>query len=330
MSGALMRSIVLLALSLVMSGLATAAPTKKTSSPLERPMQVHVVRSAHAGCEPLCLQWIAAQGKIGAASVGQFKKALRQLGDRKLPILIDSGGGSVNDALAIGRLIRAKGLDVVVTRTAFTPCEPADAACRKSKSGGELRGLAQASRSKCASSCAFILAGGSRRFVGQGAFVGVHQITTILRRYQILTRRSFGVPVETRKTLVSEERAGQKSSYTQSTYGNITRYLADMGIGDKIMPLIMSTPGNQIRWLKADELRSTRLATHALNGEQLITGAVTSKPEPAAMPRPLEFQDVCGRIPQFAAGCTTKTGPSEPMPGMPAVIAPAPLAEQEQ
>lgn len=294
-------------------------------------MQIHLVRSAHAGCEPQCLQWIAAQGKIVPASVGQFKKALRQLGDRKLPVLIDSGGGSVNDALAIGRLIRAKGLDVVVTRTAFTPCEPADAACRKSKSGGELRGLAQASRSKCASSCAFILAGGSRRFVGQGAYVGVHQITTILRRYQILTRRSFGVPVETRKTLVSEEKAGQKSSHTQNTYGNMTRYFADMGIGEEIMPLIMSTPGDRIRWLTPDELRSTHLATHALNGEQLITGVVTSKPEPAAVPRLLEFQDVCGRIPQFAAGCAIKTDPGDPAPSsMPVAMPTAPSAEQEK
>ncbi len=257
---------------------AYAAPAKKTSPPVEPPMQVHVVRSAHPGCEPQCLQWIAAQGKIGPDLVGQFKKVLSQLGDRKLPILIDSSGGSVNDALAIGRLVRAKGLDVVVTKTLFTPCAPTDMACRKSKAGGEIKGLAQASLSKCASSCAFILAGGTRRFVGQGTFVGVHQITMILRMYRILTRHSFGVPVETQKTFVSEQKVGQKSPQTQSTYSNMKRYFAEMGIGDDIMPLIMSTPTDSIRWLTADELRSTRLATHAVNGEQLITGVAAPPP----------------------------------------------------
>lgn len=260
---------------------AYAAPAKKTPPPVDPPMQVHVVRSAHPGCEPQCLQWIAAQGKIGPDSVSQFKKVLSQLGDRKLPILIDSTGGSVNDALAIGRLVRAKGLDVVVTKTLFTPCAPTDTACRKSKAGGELKGLAQASLSKCASSCAFILAGGTRRFVGQGTFVGVHQITMILRMYRILTRHSFGVPVETQKTFISEQKVGQKSPQTQSTYTNMKRYFAEMGIGDDILPLIMSTPTDSIRWLTADELRSTRLATHAINGEQLITGVASP---PSARP----------------------------------------------
>jgi len=284
-------------------------------------MQVYVVRSAHAGCEPQCLQWIAAQGKIDAASPGRFKKALSQLGDRRLPVLIDSSGGSVNDALAIGRLIRAKGLDVVVTRTVFTPCASEDTTCRKGKTGGELRGRTQARPSKCASSCAFILAGGARRFVGEGTFVGVHQITMILRRYMILTRRSFGVPVETRKTLLSEQRAGQKNAQTQTTYSNIKRYFADMGIGDEIMPLIVSTPGDKIHWLTPDELRATRLATHFINGEQLITGAVSSTPAPAA-PSRASSQDACEMFGPLSVGCTTKTEPGNPLLGLPAVIPP--------
>lgn len=91
----------------------------------------------------------------------------------------------------------------------------------------------------------FILAAGARRFVGQGTFVGVHQITMILRMYRILTRHSFGVPVETRKTFVSEQKVGQKNPQTQSTYSDMKQYFAEMGIGDEIMPLIMSTPGDR-------------------------------------------------------------------------------------
>jgi hypothetical protein len=273
-------------------GPAAAAPPKKTAALLEPAMQVHVVRSAHPGCEPECPQWIAAQGRIVPGTLGQFKKVLRGLGGRKLPIFVDSSGGAVNDALAIGRLIRAKGLHVAVTRTTFTPCAPGDAACRRAKSSGELRGVAQAYFSKCASSCAFILAGGTRRFVGQGTGVGVHRISMTLRMYRILTRYTLGGRVERRKTLVSERKVGEKHAQTRSAYANIGRYFAEMGIGGEIMPLILSTPSDSIRWLTPEELRSTGLATHPIGGEQLVTEAAA--PTPAALP-PAPSPDGPGR-----------------------------------
>jgi hypothetical protein len=260
-------------------------------------MQVHVVRSGHAGCEPLCLQWIAAQGRIVPGTAAQLRKVLRQLGERKLPVFIDSGGGAVNDALAIGRLMRAKGLYVVVTRTAFTPCAPKDAACRKAKTSGELRGLAQAYMSKCASSCAFILAGGTNRLVGPGTGVGVHQVSMTLRRYQVWTRRSFGTPVETKKTLLSVQKVGQKHAEARSTYANIWKYLAEMGISGELASLIMATPNDQIHWLTPDELHRTRLATDFMNGEQIIAGIATSTPvftpRPATLPEIMGYQSIC-------------------------------------
>jgi len=274
-------------------------------------MQVHVVRSAHAGCEPQCLQWIAAQGKIVAGTLGRFKKVLRRLRGRTLPIFIDSSGGSVNEALAIGRLIRAEGLYLAVTRTVFTPCAPANATCRKAKTGGELRGLAQARLSKCVSSCAFLLAGGARRFVGPGTVVGVHQISMTLRKYKVMTRRSFGAPVRTRKTLVAERKVGQKHAQVRSTYSSIRRYFAEMGIREDIMPLIMSAPNDAMRWLTRRELLATRLATHSISGEQLITGAATSTPAPAAAPEMLGYQDLCQRLGDWKAGCEREAWPSD-------------------
>jgi hypothetical protein len=289
-------------------GSAAAAPPQKTAPLLEPPMQVQVVRSGHPGCEPKCLKWIAAQGRIVAGTLGQFKAALKGLGDSKLPIFIDSGGGSVNEALAIGRLIRAKGLTVAVTRTGFTPCAPGDTACRKAKTGGELRGIAQARSAKCASSCAFILAGGANRFVGAGTGVGVHRITMTLRRYMVSRRVSFGGRVETRKTLISERSVGDGHAQTQSTYANIRQYLAEMGIGDGLMPMILSTPNDGLRWLTPGELRATRLATHFINGEELVTGAAAAPPSaPAtALPNTTGFVG-CGKIGDLSVGCNLKT-----------------------
>jgi hypothetical protein len=286
-------------------------------------MQIHVVRGAHPECEPQCLQWIAAQGRIVGGTAGQFRKVLRQLGDRRLPVFIDSSGGAVNDALAMGRLIRDKGLHVAVTRTEFTPCAATDAACRKASFGGELRGLAHAYLSKCASSCAFVLAGGARRLVGRGTGVGVHQISMTLLTYQVWTRRSSGAAVETKKTLLSRETVGQRHAQTRSTYASISDYLREMGIGDVLMTLITSTPNDKIRWLTAGELRLTGLATDFINGEELVAGVAPSAepqmpnvpkmPSPAGTTDLFDNQLICAKF----GICDQGAGQGEPTSVMP-------------
>ena len=95
-----------------------------------------IVRLAEPGCEPNCIEWIAAQGRIDTTTPAEFKRVLGKLGRRKLPILIDSTGGAVDEGIAIGRLVRAKGLDVVVTKTVLTPCEATDQECRKLRARG--------------------------------------------------------------------------------------------------------------------------------------------------------------------------------------------------
>ena len=306
-----------------------AAPPKKAAPRLDHPMQVHVVRNGEPGCEPRCLQWIAAQGRIVVGSARRFREVLSQLGDRKLPVFIDSGGGAVKDALSIGRMIRAKGLSVVVTRTVFTPCAPADTGCRKDKTGGELRGLAQATFSKCASSCAFVLAGGVNRLVGAGTAVGVHQISMTVRRYQVWTRPSLGGPVETKKTLVSVQQVGQKNAYTRNTYADIRKYLDEMGITRELEALILATPNDSIHWLTPGELSRTRLATDFMNGEQLIAGLATSTPvftpAPATIPEIMGYQTICGTY----GACpeeTSSAGPDFRNPGY--GIVPPPGATQ--
>jgi hypothetical protein len=336
MKGLGVRGLAVLAAAVVLAcGPATAAPPRKAPPPADPPMQVQVVRSAHPGCEPQCPQWIAAQGRIVTGTAAQFRKVLAQLGERKLPVLVDSGGGAVDDALAIGRLIRAKGLQVAVTRTTLVPCAPQDAACRKAKAGRELRGLAQAHPSKCASSCAFILAGGAQRLVGPGTGVGVHQISMTLRRYLVLTRRSFGGPVETRRTLVSERTVSGKHAQTQATYARIRQFLAEMGIGEEVMALIMSTPHTDIRWLAPNELQATRLATDFINGEELVTGVPASTleapPPPTTVPGLSDlmgYNGICQKAGMCEIGAAA-TNPRFDLPGYvpnkaPHVAAPSP------
>lgn len=273
-----------------------AAPTPENPTLAKQqatpPMQVTIVRAAGAACGTSCPEWIAAQGRIDKDTPQRFRRVLAQLGHRKLPILIDSPGGSVDEALAIGRLIRARGLDIAVTRTDLHTCQPGETACQRLVAGGIRLGQPQPAQSKCASSCAFILAGGVNRHVGDGAVVGVHQVTSfqtrikVLRTYRIETRREWGVPVERVKRLISEKRIGESTRLVdtkQSDYAKIARYFTEMGIGDDVMRSLRATPRTEIHWFTPAELTASALATHRSDGAQLLSGPIAS--EAAAIPQ---------------------------------------------
>jgi hypothetical protein len=271
-------AVVVCGLALAWSSPGATAKSSRRQSVVELPMQVYLVRSAQPGCEPQCPEWIAAQGRIESSSVARFKRVLRQLGERKVPVFIDSSGGKVHEAFAIGRLLRRRGLDVAVTGTVFTPCAPADAGCRKAASGGALTGLPEPRLSKCASACAFILAGGTRRLVGAEAFVGVHRIrsfyvyTRVLQTYRMTSSRKRVLSERTVARRVVETRTSQR------VYDQIRRYFAEMGVGDPVMPLILATPSDSLHWLTREELRTSRLATEWSDGEQLLGSAVVPAP----------------------------------------------------
>jgi hypothetical protein len=260
--------------------------------PEDPPMQVRIVRSAQPGCEPDCPEWISAQGKIMAGqTLHLFKSALRRLQGRKLPVFLNSPGGDVREALAIGRLIRSYALDTAVIGTGFTACVAGDAACRKQEAEGKYRAKTQ-ELAFCASACAFVLAGGTRRFAGPGTHTGVHQtqsFTTfakVQRYYRVMVwpdgRRS--------KTLLSERVLQRNTVHTETgerQYNEIGQYFTSMGVGGNIMQLMRSAPYSSMNWLTADELTSTQLITSRTSGLELFPGVVPAKQAAPLPPAPV-------------------------------------------
>jgi hypothetical protein len=86
----------------------------------ERPMNFALVRNGN--CQETCIQWISAEGKITADTPKLLEKLVRSLNGRKLPVVIQSSGGDVNAALAMGRLIRTASLETAVGRTRLDGC----------------------------------------------------------------------------------------------------------------------------------------------------------------------------------------------------------------
>jgi hypothetical protein len=87
------------------------------------------------------------KGRIDPGTAESFAAEVKKRGSYIKTVVLSSPGGSVADALQMGRLIRAKGFATEV------------------ENGGY-----------CASSCPLVFAGGAARRAGAKAAIGVHQI----------------------------------------------------------------------------------------------------------------------------------------------------------
>lgn len=92
---------------------------------------------------------LLATGAIAPGTAKAFAEEIAKRGSYVKTIVLESPGGSVQDALAMGRLIRSKGYATEVNAGKY-----------------------------CASSCPLVFAGGVERRAGKAAAIGVHQISS--------------------------------------------------------------------------------------------------------------------------------------------------------
>jgi TPR repeat protein len=241
-------------------------------SPWDGEMQLVTVRSDVA-CEPDCPEWISAEGRITAATVGQFKRAIKAMGDKRLPIIIQSPGGDVQAALAIGRLIRAKKLDVAIGRTAFEGCLPGQKNCPPRK--GTYRGSVYSTYAVCASACPLILAAGEERLVGRLAAAAVHQVKTVHSKtlvtyevkYQMVNGRKV---ILSKKTVARKNLTNETVKLTKSQEQTLEAYFKEMGVDTALIPIMTATPYETVHKLSAQELDGLHVVTKPAEGEILV------------------------------------------------------------
>jgi len=239
-------------------------PTPTTPRAVTGSMEIALIRSDAPGCEPTCVEWIAAQGTIDPRAPIRLKRVLARLGKRKVPILVDSPGGTVDDAIKLAKILRDNQLDVVVAQTETT------------RAG---RGRLSAEPAKCASSCPFMLAGGVQRLLAPDALIGVHQAATFKvmtrfeRTYRLIPRYEWGLPAGTTRQLVSERPVSQTvtpTSTSPKTYETIEANFRVMGVSPQIMPVILATPNDAMRWLTDEEAVGYGLITGRLSRGELV------------------------------------------------------------
>jgi hypothetical protein len=237
---------------MILGALPAAAQKLPPVSPPSPPLEIAIVRSVELGCEPDCPEWLAVQGAIDLAAPQRFAKALEEMGSRRLPVLISSLGGWSTPSLEIARMIRARGLDVVVASTVIAPCWTTDVAC-KTAWPYTPRAFAKAASAVCASNCVYVLAAGVRRVVPPASRIGVHRVKVF--RYD-----SRSVQVDVRKVLREEKAAAR-------------RHFRAMGVRESILDLMSRAPHESVYWMTRNDVLRTRLATDIVDLDRYFAQA---------------------------------------------------------
>jgi hypothetical protein len=191
------------------------------------------MRFSWVACQPNCRGWVSAVGIVTADSPGDFDAFAhgRDLGGAT--IVLDSSGGSVNDAIALGRRWRDLGAMTTVGISVQTHTAQGDRA-------------SVAPEAYCESMCVFLLLSGKTRYVPEAAHVRVHQIWMGDRADD-----ARGASYTAQDLMIVERDIGRLAKYT-----------FDMGGAGDLLSLSLNVPPwEDLHELTPAELRLTNLVT---------------------------------------------------------------------
>ena len=264
-----------------------APSTPAVAKPIyDAPMRVVIVQADSRHCTAICPEWIAAEGEITPATPALFAKVFKQMGKRKLPILIRSPGGSIRHAMQIGQMIRKRGLDVAVGYTLYSGYAPDKKDCKLPEGrAGVYEGVALEYNAWCNSACHLVLAAGTHRLAGLGTYVGVHQPRTVWTREIITYRERYRI-VKGKKKVIDRKIVSRKPDKSKVTYGiykglkkELTAYYRQMGIDLAIITESEKAEFKSINNLTKDQLEKLHLRTNA-GGVALLMGNDLCKSTP--------------------------------------------------
>ena len=240
MRAMILRCLLLLLAAALWPAIASAAPVPaKDDAETLPPMTFFVAKGEPDSCGPGCNEWIAADGRIKEDTAQKFGKFLRTLGKRKLPIYFHSPGGSVSAGVAIGRMLRARGMTAGVARTIPEGCDPVkerEAACDALKrEGRELQSELRTARTMCNSSCVYALIGATVREVPAGSRLGVHTMALVEK--------------PNRKISASEEQR-----QLEAANARLARYIGEMKIAPGLFEAASKVRFERLRFLSRDEI----------------------------------------------------------------------------
>ncbi len=253
------RSLVV-AIALALTAPAWLLPAAAQTADRTLPMRFELRTQGPAqSCGSKCKIWIAASGAITADSARDFDLFAQDRDLTGATVALDSDGGSVRGAIALGRDIRRRGLDTTVGRIVDLD-GPDQGTPRREFSGA----------ADCESMCGFVLLGGVRRAVPAEARVMVHQIWLGDRR----------------DDPTAANYSAEDLVLVQRDIGRLAQYTIDMGGSIELLDLALRIPPwEPMHALTAAETRRTHLATEE-PASPAVAATVAASPA-AAVRRPI-------------------------------------------
>jgi hypothetical protein len=196
----------------------------------ERKLPMHF---SWVACEPNCHGWISAVGIITQDSPKDFDNFAHGRDLAGATVVLDSSGGSVNDAITLGRRWRDLGLLTTVGTSVLDHTAKGDRETVDPEA-------------YCESMCVFLLLSGKTRYVPDSAHVRVHQIW-------------MGDRADDAK---AASYSAQDLMIVERDVGRLAKYTFDMGGAGDLLSLALSVPPwEDLHQLSRDELRETHLVT---------------------------------------------------------------------
>jgi hypothetical protein len=225
-------------------------------------------------CQPNCRGWVSAVGIVTEDTPRDFDEFARgrQLGG--VTIVLDSSGGSVNDAIALGRRWRNLGVLTTVGVSAQTNTAQSAPA-------------SMAPAAYCESMCVFLLLSGKTRYVPEAAHIRVHQIW-------------LGDRANDAKAAAY---SADDLTIVERDIGRLAKYTFDMGgAGDLLLLSLNVPPWKDLHELSREELRRTNLVT---------TNTIDQPGNPNAALVALTPKPVLGRFASDAVATGTNPEPTK-------------------
>jgi hypothetical protein len=201
------------------------------------PMQFEMrLEGPAASCGTQCRTWVSAIGTITSDTPHEFAEFARTHDVGGALVVLDSGGGSVHGAMALGRQLRRLGMTTTVGKTIELLVQP-----------GETKARAKLSpHADCESMCAFVLLGGAKRTVPYAARVLVHQIWLGDRR----------------DDAAAATYSAEDLVLVQRDIGRLAQYTIEMGGSVDFLELSLRVPPwEPMRALSRSEIKQMRVET---------------------------------------------------------------------
>jgi len=210
-------------------------------------------------CGKTCKTFVAASGAITADTPRHFLLFAQYHDVDGATVVLNSDGGSVHGAIALGRELRKLKLATTVGSLVDLSAD-----------SEEQPRVTFSPQADCESMCAFVLLGGVRRSVPAESRVMVHQIWLGDRR-EDPTAAGY---------------SAEDLVLVQRDIGRLARYTADMGASADLLEVALRIPPwEPMHALTRDELRHTKLTTE--DADVPVAAATVATSSPALVPQPV-------------------------------------------